>query len=96
MKTSVLWRKGDRRLTEEGLKIWDHSIAVWASPVAQMVKNPPSVLETGIQSLGQEDLLGEEMNDKLIQYSCRDNFMTEEPDRLNKVYGIAKEWDMTE
>ena len=30
----------------------------WASPVAQMVKNPPAMLETQVRSLGQEDSLG--------------------------------------
>jgi len=29
----------------------------WASLVAPLVKNPPAVLETWIQSLGWEDLL---------------------------------------
>ena len=34
---------------------------IWASLVAQMVKNLPAVQETQIQSLGQEDLLEKEM-----------------------------------
>ena len=29
----------------------------WASPVAQLVKNPPSMQETWVQSLGWEDPL---------------------------------------
>ena len=29
----------------------------WASPVAQLVKNPPAVWETWVQSLGWEDPL---------------------------------------
>ena len=33
----------------------------WASPMAQWVKNPPSVQETGVQSPGWEDPLEEEM-----------------------------------
>ena len=33
----------------------------WASPVAQMVKNPPSVRETWVRSLGWEDALEEGM-----------------------------------
>ena len=33
----------------------------WASLVAQLVKNPPAVQETWIQSLGWEDLLEKEM-----------------------------------
>ena len=32
-----------------------------ASLVAQMVKNPPAIQETGVRSLGQDDLLEEEM-----------------------------------
>ena len=32
-----------------------------ASPVAHMVKNPPAVQETQVQSLGREDLQEEEM-----------------------------------
>ena len=34
---------------------------VWASLVAQMVKNPPAVQETQVPSLGQEDPLEEGM-----------------------------------
>jgi len=34
---------------------------VWASLVAQMVKHQPAMQETGVQSLGQEDLLEKEM-----------------------------------
>ena len=33
----------------------------WASLVAQMVKNPPIIWETWVQSMGLEDLLGEGM-----------------------------------
>ena len=33
----------------------------WASQVAQMVKNPPSMWETPVQFLVQEDPLEEEM-----------------------------------
>ena len=29
----------------------------WASPVAQLVKNPPAMRETWVRSLGWEDLL---------------------------------------
>ena len=32
----------------------------WASLVAQLVKNPPAMWETWVQSLGQEDLLEKE------------------------------------
>ena len=34
---------------------------IWASLVAQMVKNRPAMQETWVQSLGQEDPLEEEM-----------------------------------
>ena len=33
----------------------------WASLVAQLEKNPPTVWETWVQSLGREDPLGKEM-----------------------------------
>ena len=33
----------------------------WASLVAQLVKNPPAMQETWVQSLGREDPLEEEM-----------------------------------
>ena len=32
-------------------------IALWASVIAQLVKNPPAMQETLVQFLGQEDLL---------------------------------------
>ena len=44
--------------------IWDwlyirggNNAKLWASLLAQMVKNPPAMLETGVQSLGWEDPL---------------------------------------
>ena len=41
----------------------------WASLVAQMVKNPPAMQETWVQSLGWEDPLEKGMSSQL-QYSC--------------------------
>ena len=38
----------------------------WASPMAQWVKNLPRIQETQVQSLGQEDLLEEQMANKSI------------------------------
>ena len=38
-----------------------NSILVWTSLVAQMVKHLPTVWETWVQPLGQEDLLEKEM-----------------------------------
>ena len=35
----------------------DQIIYIWASLVAQLVKNPPAVQETLVQALGQEDQL---------------------------------------
>ena len=49
--------------TRERISIWEHSICscyqgdIWASLVAQLVKNPPAMKETWVQSLGWEDLL---------------------------------------
>ena len=50
------------------LYIYTH---VWASLVAQTVKNPPAMQETWVQSLGWDDLLEEYGNP--LQYSCRDS-----------------------
>ena len=33
------------------------SLVTWASLIAQLVKNPPAIWGTWVQSLGQEDLL---------------------------------------
>ena len=49
--------------TRERNSIWKHSICsyyqgdIWASLVAQLVKNPPAMRETWVQFLGWEDLL---------------------------------------
>ena len=49
------WIPGWGRSTGEGLGyLLQYS---WASLVAQLVKNPPAVLEIWVQSLGWEDLL---------------------------------------
>ena len=45
-----------------------------ASLVAQLVKNPPAMQETRIQSLGWEDPL-EKGNGYPLQYSCLENSM---------------------
>ena len=36
---------------------WAPPTPLWASPVAQLVKNPPAVQETWVRSLGWEDPL---------------------------------------
>ena len=56
-----------------------------------MVKNLPAMLETRIQSLGQEDLLEKEMATHSIVLAWKIPWM-EEPSRL---HGVA-ESDMTE
>ena len=62
---------------------WGKLKHYWASLVAQTVKNPPAMQETGVQFLGQEDLLEKGMS-YLPQYSCLENSM----DRA--VWRIAK------
>ena len=47
---------------------------VWASLVAQMVKNLPAVQETWVRSLGQ-GRSPEEGNGNLLQYFCLENSM---------------------
>ena len=61
----------------------------WASFVAQMVKNPPAMWETWVQSLSWEDPLEKEMATHSSQYSCLENSMD------SIVHGVT-ESDMTE
>ena len=49
-----------------------HNYTSWASLVAQEVKNPPTMQETWVWSLGWEDPL-EEGNGNPLQYSCLEN-----------------------
>ena len=53
----------------------------WASLVAQMVKNPPAVEETWVQSLGWEDPLEEGIATHSSLLACRIT-MAVEPGRL--------------
>ena len=55
----------------------------WASLVAQLVKNPPSMQKTWVQSLGWEDPL-EKGKANPLQYSGLENFMN------CIVHGVAK------
>ena len=43
--------------------------------MAQMVKHLPTMLETWVRSLGQEDPLEKEMATHPLQYSCLENSM---------------------
>ena len=67
-----------------------HVILDWASCVAQLVKNPPAMQETRVQSLGWEDSPGER-NSYPLQYSCLENSMDREAWRAT-VHGVAKIW----
>ena len=58
-----------------------------------MVKNPPAMRETRVQSLGGEDPLEKGMVTH-SQYSCLENPKTEEPGRLQSMG--CKESDTTE
>ena len=66
---------------------------LWASLVAQTVKNPPAMQETWVRSLGREDLLEKEMaahSSMLAQVIP----WTEEPGGLGSMK-VAKEVDLT-
>ena len=52
--------------------------------VAQMVKNPPAMLETQVQSLGQEDPLEKGMNTNSSTFAWRITW-TEEPGGLQSI-----------
>ena len=56
----------------------------WTSLVAQMVKHQPTIRETWVQSLGQEDLLEEEMatHSSILAWKIQ---WTEEPVRLQSM-----------
>ena len=56
--------------------------ALWASLVAQIVKNLPATQETGVRSLGGEDLLekGMAIHSSILAWRIP---WTEEPGRLN-------------
>ena len=73
--------------------IWNHFDQFGASLVAQMIKNLPSMQDTWVQSLDQEDSLEKGMatySSILVWRIPR----TEEPGRLQSMW--SKELDMTE
>ena len=74
---------GSERSTAEGIGYPLQNS--WASLVAQLIKNPPAMWETWVQSLGWEDSPGEGKGYPL-QYSGLENSMG----RI--VYGVAKSW----
>ena len=61
---------------------------VWASVVAQMVKNLPAVQENRVRSLGQ-GRFPEEGNGNLLQYSCLEN-STDRVVWWATVHGVTK------
>ena len=68
---------------------WDF----WASLVAQLVKNLPTVWETGVQSLGREDPLEKELATHSSTLAWKIQW-TEEPGRLQSVgsWGVRHDW----
>ena len=58
--------------------------------MAQMVENLPAMQEILVQSLGQEDSLGEG-NGNPLQYSCLENSMDRGAWEAT-VYEVAKSW----
>ena len=63
------------------VKILRSTTNLWASLVAEMVKTPPAMQETQVQSLGQGDPLEKEMATHFIILAWRMP-RTEEPGRL--------------
>ena len=61
-----------------------HILRMRASPVAQLVKNPPAMWETWVQSLGREDLLEKEIAAHSSILAWRIPW-TEEPGRLQSM-----------
>ena len=70
---------------------YDQLCVLWASPVAQMVKNPPAMWETWVQSLGWEDPLeeGEATHSSILAWRIP---WTEEPGGLCMVHGVTESW----
>ena len=68
-------------------------MCVGASLVAQLIKNPPKIWETWVESLGQEDSLEKEMATHSSILAWKIPWM-EEPGRLQSM-GL-KELDRTE
>ena len=75
--------------------LFDHIVQVWAiraSLIAQMIKNPPAMPQTWVQSLGQEDLLEEKMATHCSIAAWRIPW-TEEPGRLQSMRSQRVEHD---
>ena len=70
-----------------------HLPVQWASLAAQMVKRLPAVLETGVRSPGQEDLLEKEMAPHSSTLAWR-ILWTEEPGGLQSMqsHRVGQDW----
>ena len=77
------WGYSDTDFGGQRCDLMDSTVFLRASLVAQTVKNPLAMQETWVQSLGQEDSLGEG-NGYPLQYSCLENSMDKG--------AIAKNW----
>ena len=67
-------------------------VNVVASLMAQMVKNLPAILETQVQSLSWDDLLGKGMaTHNPLQQSCLENLMNRGA-WWATVHGVEKSW----
>ena len=77
------------KVQEEPFKSLDSS---WASLVAQMVKNPPTMQETQVQTLGQEDPLEKEIitHSSILAWEIT---WTEKPGRLQSMGSQRVEHD---
>ena len=56
-----MWERGELGRCKPVYKGWINKILLWGPLVAQMMKNPPAVQETWVQSLGCKDPLEKEM-----------------------------------
>ena len=66
------------------LNISKYKACLWASLIAQLVKNLPTMQETSVQSLGWEDPLGKEMANHSSILAWRIP-LTEKPGRLQSM-----------
>ena len=72
-------------MSSRGIQCWcEFSRVIWASLVAQMVKNLPAMQETQVQSLGQENPLEKGMATHSSILAWRIPW-TEEPGRLQSM-----------
>ena len=87
-RPGVLWFTGSQRVGHDWATElnWTELRRLWASLVAQMVKNLPSIL-----GLGRSPTEG---NGNPLQYSCLENPWSEEPGRLQSMesHRVKHDW----